>query len=306
MKIKKKVRRSLAKKNITGRTGKVLTEFVMISICAFLAITISITSRLLDVSEEGAIYAASEEVTSMEGEFTCERTESTYELSDVFESLNEGVTGSRTVNRIGTSCEDVVVGQRVQTVNKAYSGVNIRESMEEAVNLMDRTVTTLTASPDIMSDEDYDTLLRIVEAEAGTEDIKGRVLVANVIMNRVNHEGFPDTITDVVYEYRNGVPQFSPVYDGRIYRVSVSEETREAVKLAIEGTDYSEGALFFVYKEAAEKDNVEWFEKELKSLFKHGVHEFYTYPDEVEMVVKSKEESEDEEVIQMAKNDILE
>ncbi len=42
-----------------------------------------------------------------------------------------------------------------------------------------------------MSDEDYQNLLQIVEAEAGTEDIKGRIMVANVIMNRVKYSEFP-------------------------------------------------------------------------------------------------------------------
>ena len=138
-----------------------------------------------------------------------------------------------------------------------------------------------------MSDSDYDTLLRIVEAEAGGEDIKGRVLVANVIMNRVESDEFPDTVTDVVWEYDCGVPQFSPTYDGRINEVTVSDETREAVKQALEGVDYSQGALFFVQKDAADKKNVAWFDKELKKLFKYGVHDFYTYPDE-----NSKESSD--------------
>ena len=48
---------------------------------------------------------------------------------------------------------------------------------------------------------------------------------------------------------------------------------------AIDGEDYSKGALFFVAKEQAEKKNVAWFEKDLKELFKYGVHDFYTYPD---------------------------
>ena len=58
---------------------------------------------------------------------------------------------------------------------------------------------------------------------------------------------------------------------------SVTPETREAVKQALKGTDYSEGALFFIQKSAAEEHNVKWFEKDLKRLFKYGVHEFYTY-----------------------------
>ena len=49
------------------------------------------------------------------------------------------------------------------------------------------------------------------------------------------------------------------------------------MKQALEGTDYSEGALFFVQRSAADKKNVSWFDKDLKKLFKYGVHEFYTY-----------------------------
>ena len=71
-------------------------------------------------------------------------------------------------------------------------------------------------------------------------------------------------------------------YDGRINEVTVTEETKEAVKQALEGVDYSEGALFFIQKSAAEKHNIAWFEKDLKRLFKYGVHEFYTYPEEGE------------------------
>ena len=36
-----------------------------------------------------------------------------------------------------------------------------------------------------LSEQDYDTLLRIVEAEAGGEDEDGKLLVANVVLNRV-------------------------------------------------------------------------------------------------------------------------
>ena len=46
--------------------------------------------------------------------------------------------------------------------------------------------------------KEYNVLLRIVEAEAGGEDIIGKMLVANVIMNRVNSSRFPDTVTEVV------------------------------------------------------------------------------------------------------------
>ena len=48
--------------------------------------------------------------------------------------------------------------------------------------------------------KDYQVLLNIVQAEAGGCNAIGKILVANVILNRVKSELFPDTITDVVYE----------------------------------------------------------------------------------------------------------
>ena len=73
-------------------------------------------------------------------------------------------------------------------------------------------------------------LERIVEAEAGDQDLKGRILVANVIMNRVKSKHFPNTIKAVVFAHR----QFSPIQNGRYYRVTVSQKTKKAVKKALE------------------------------------------------------------------------
>lgn len=126
-----------------------------------------------------------------------------------------------------------------------------------------------------MTEEDYQVLLKIVEAEATGADIKGKILVANVVINRVNHPDFEDTITDVVYQRTGGCAQFSPVADGRIDRVTVTEETIEAVDRAIYGEDYSEGALYFVARSAASAKNMRWFEQNLELLFTHAGHEFY-------------------------------
>lgn len=203
-------------------------------------------------------------------------------IAGVISGVNGTVSQRKSVERIGTSCEQVMVGQRVKKIEDRVAEFDVSAFMESKVNALDEKVITAVRNPTIMSDEDYDTLLRIVEAEAGTEDIKGRVLVANVIMNRVKNAEFPNTVTEVVWETTNGVPQFSPTYDGRINEVEVTDETKEAVRQALEGTDYSEGALFFIQKSEAEKHNVTWFEKNLKKLFKHGVHEFYTYPEETQ------------------------
>ena len=62
----------------------------------------------------------------------------------------------------------MIVGQRVQTVKNTTADLNVSSSMENKVNELDARSITLAENPTLMSDEDYDTLLRIVAAEAGS------------------------------------------------------------------------------------------------------------------------------------------
>ena len=282
--------------------------FVSLSVCAVTGITLSLGMRIAGSERKNQVYAASDSEAVSASVSSVD-----YDLPTGIAGVASGVSSAPEVGseiyRIGTSCEHVVVGQRVQKVQRGVQELNVSESMAAAVDDFDSQAITLASSATMMSDTDYENLLKIVEAEAGTEDIKGRVLIANVIMNRVMHPEFPDNITEVIWEYDNGVPQFSPVADGRINEVTISDETKEAVRLAMEGVDYSEGALFFIQKSAAEKHNIAWFERDLKRLFKHGVHEFYTYPEETSESGEALEEDaqdssgEDTQLVQMIKTD---
>ncbi|MBR4085742.1 MAG: cell wall hydrolase [Lachnospiraceae bacterium] len=125
------------------------------------------------------------------------------------------------------------------------------------------------------TEEDYKNLLRIVEAEASGEDETGKLLVANVVLNRVKDEEFPNTITEVIFQKNKGVTQFSPVANGRFWKVEISEETVSAVNRALAGEDVSGGALYFAARKYAEVDNMRWFDEKLDYLFTHGEHEFF-------------------------------
>ena len=251
-----------------------MRSFAVLTVCAVFAMVISLGTRGFAENGYGSkVYAASDGGTRSSDEEVAVPTG----IAGVVSGVSDAPVSGSTVTRIGSSCEQVIVGQRVQTVKNTTADLNVSSSMENKVNELDARSITLAENPTLMSDEVYDTLLRIVEAEAGSEDIKGRVLVANVIMNRMKSDDFPNTVTEVVWDNSDGVPQFSPTYDGRINEVTVSDETKEAVKQALKGTDYSEGALFFIQKSAAEAHNIKWFEKDLRKLFKYGVHEFYTY-----------------------------
>lgn len=100
-------------------------------------------------------------------------------------------------------------------------------------------------------------------------------MVADVILNRVASDQFPDNVTSVIWDRTGGSPQFSPTEDGRIYTVTVSDDTREAVNRAIDGEDLSQGALYFIARDQADEKNVKWFDEKLTFLFAHGGHSFY-------------------------------
>ena len=127
-----------------------------------------------------------------------------------------------------------------------------------------------------ISEEEYNTLLRIVEAEASGEDEDGKLLVANVVLNRVSSSKFPDSIEAVVFQKSKGVTQFSPVANGQFWKVSISEETISAVLRALEGEDISQGALYFAARKYANSDKMRWFDENLTYLFRHGGHEFFS------------------------------
>ena len=97
--------------------------------------------------------------------------------------------------------------------------------------------------------------------------------VANVIINRVKHPYFPNTVTDVVFQ-GNG-KQFSPVADGRFYTVTVTDSTVEAVNRALMGEDYSQGALYFAAVYCLTPDS--WHIKNLNRLFEYGGHVYFTF-----------------------------
>lgn len=123
-----------------------------------------------------------------------------------------------------------------------------------------------------ITEEDYNNLVRIVEAEATDLDVVAKILVANVVINRVFSDAFPDSVTEVIFQ-GNGA-QFQPVMDGRFYSVELTASSYEAVDRALVGEDYSEGALFFAATASAGEGS--WFAANLRRLFEYEGHVFFS------------------------------
>lgn len=123
-----------------------------------------------------------------------------------------------------------------------------------------------------VTDSDYYWLTKIVEAEAGNQDEIGKILVANVIINRVKSGMFPNSIKSVIFQNNGRTYQFEPVKNERIYDMNPTQNTVCCVDRALAGEDYSEGALYFTMKTSSRS----WFNTSLTLLFVHGDHYFYT------------------------------
>lgn len=87
---------------------------------------------------------------------------------------------------------------------------------------------------------DYELLARIISAEARGETYLGQVAVGAVVLNRVEHPSFPDTVSGVVYQ--NGA--FSCLYDGQFYE-AVADSAYSAARDALNGLDPSGGAIYY-------------------------------------------------------------
>lgn len=125
-----------------------------------------------------------------------------------------------------------------------------------------------------LSNSDFETFMKIVEAEAGTQGLQGKILVANVILNRVLSSN--SSVENVVYaRSSNGVYQFQPVANGKIHNVIISEETQRAVNLALSGMDFSKGAKYFMNPVYSDPESIKWFNESLTYLFTYKEHSFY-------------------------------
>lgn len=104
-----------------------------------------------------------------------------------------------------------------------------------------------------ISSKEKDLLARLVEAEAKGESFAGKVAVATVVLNRVDSNQFPNSITNVIYEKVGNAYAFSPVQNGEINK-QASEEATQAVEEALKSPDRLNNAIYFYNPEIATDD----------------------------------------------------
>jgi len=91
-----------------------------------------------------------------------------------------------------------------------------------------------------VTDEEMVLLARTVYSEARGEPFEGQVAVAAVVLNRVRHPQFPNSISGVIFEPW----AFTAVHDGQFW-LTPNETAYRAVGEALAGSDPSQGAIFY-------------------------------------------------------------
>jgi len=90
------------------------------------------------------------------------------------------------------------------------------------------------------SSSDINLLAKLIAAEARGESYTGQVAVGAVVLNRVSHSSFPDTIAGVIYQ--KGA--FSCVNDSN-WSVAPNSTSLKAARDCINGWDPSGGAIYY-------------------------------------------------------------
>lgn len=99
-----------------------------------------------------------------------------------------------------------------------------------------------------LTQEEYWELAAIIWLEARNQSPEGQQAVAEVILNRVLHSGFPDTVYGVIHQGENtDGQQFEPV--GQIYQATPGQDQIDAIEGALYGPSIlSVDAVFFSRK----------------------------------------------------------
>ncbi len=106
-------------------------------------------------------------------------------------------------------------------------------------------------------------LARLISAEARGEPYAGQVAVGAVVLNRVEHPSFPNTIAEVIYQ----PGAFSCLLDGQ-WDEPVADSAYAAARDALNGADPSGGAIYYFNPETATNAWI-WSRPEIVTIGRH-------------------------------------
>lgn len=170
----------------------------------------------------------------------------------------DGMAGSATKEKLVRATKY----DREQTKKEMYQTTNQATPNKQTQNEKEVTPTA-TNVPHGFSQNDIKLMANAVYGEARGEPYEGQVAVASVIINRVKHENFPNTISGVIFEPR----AFTAVADGQIW-LTPNDTAERAVLDAMNGWDPTGDAIYYFNPDTATSPWI-WTRPQIKKIGKH-------------------------------------
>lgn len=167
-----------------------------------LVISNFITLKLVSHSYVSEINNLSDKINILSNEIT--------ETNGVVNTLNENNTMlTEQNNNLTTELENK--NKEIEELNKKISSLSAENNKlkKTSMSLPSRGTTTGAVKA---TSSDRELLAKIINAEASSKSTEDMLLVGNVVLNRVNHPKFPNSIRDVIY----APGQYSPTWNGSI------------------------------------------------------------------------------------------
>lgn len=174
----------------------------------------------------------------------------------------DGIAGTTTKKKLAANSKFDAKWVHTQ-LNKGanftyYGGKPLKEQVKPGTGS-----SSTTQLPPKYTERDLQLLANAVYGEARGEPYEGQVAVAAVILNRLEHKDFPDTISGVIFQPL----AFTAVADGQIW-LEPNERAKEAVLDALNGWDPSENAIYYFNPNTATSKWI-WTRPQIKKIGEH-------------------------------------
>ncbi len=181
---------------------------IIVAICVFALVAAAFAATVYRRGSRGETVSEIQEVLrneglyygAQDGIYGAETESAVYEYQERYGLKTDGITGAETLESMGLS----------------------ESAAEDSY------------------DNDLYLLSRIISAEARGEPYIGQLAVGAVIMNRVKHPSFPNTIAGVIYQ--NGA--FSALTDGQ-FDEPISDDSRRAAREVLSGVNPISDAIYY-------------------------------------------------------------
>lgn len=169
-------------------------------------------------------------------------------LTALLEELDKKETTLR--NKISTTSDELstYTAKLEEARKEAQKTENaLKQEVKPVVPPKEETGGTETETPEedyVATASDLELFAALIECEAGSTDYEGMLAVASVVVNRMNHSNYPNTLRGVIYQ--SG--QFTPAHNGKIDKVlkrGVKDSCLQAAQDALNGKNNVGDCLSF-------------------------------------------------------------